>query len=69
MFYGVAQDADGWWSDNVHSFIAVTPCIVPNQPVETYTPEPVVDADGNAVLDPLTNEPMYDFVPVYLTIE
>ena len=69
MFYGVAQDNDGWWADNVDKFVAVTPCIIPDLPVSDYIVEPVIDGDGNPVIDQSTNEPMYDYIPVYITIE
>lgn len=60
MFYGIAQDTDGWWAENVGKNIAVTPCIVPNNPVKDMTFEPVFDADGNPVIDEHTGEQAYD---------
>ena len=70
MFYGIAQDSDGWWADSVDKNVAVTPCIVPDPPVYDMTYEPVVDEDGNPVIDDVTGEPMYDITSVvFLTLE
>lgn len=46
-----------FYDEHVHKFVALNPCAVSNPPIASMEEVEMKDADGNVIMNALTNSP------------